>query len=74
MKAEIFTRPGCGFCVMAKVLMVKRNIAFTERDISNPDHYATMKARVPNARTVPQIFLDGRAIGGFEDLARHLGA
>lgn len=71
MKAEIFTRPGCGFCVM--VLMVKRNIAFTERDIAKPDHYAAMKARVPNARTVPQIFLDGRAIGGFEDLARHLG-
>lgn len=73
MKAEIFTRPGCGFCVMAKVLMVKRNITFTERDITNPDHYAAMKARVPNAHTVPQIFLDGRAIGGFEDLARHLG-
>lgn len=74
MKAEIFSRPGCGYCVMAKVLMVKRNIAFTERDISDPAHYAEMKSRVPNARTVPQIFLDGRAIGGFEDLARHLGA
>ncbi len=36
MKAEIYTRMGCGYCVAAKQLLVKRNIGFTEKDVSAP--------------------------------------
>ncbi len=74
MKAEIYTRAGCGFCVAAKQLLVKRNISFTEKDVSRPEVMAELKQRYPATRTVPQIFLDGRHVGGFDDLSRHFSA
>jgi glutaredoxin 3 len=71
MKAEVFTKPGCPYCVAAKQLLVKRNIPFVERDITRRDHWDEIKSRVPGFRTVPQVFLDGQHIGGFDDLTVH---
>lgn len=71
MKAEIFTRPGCGYCVAAKQLLVRKNIPYVERDITRRDHWDEIKARVPGFRTVPQVFLDGAHIGGFDDLSAY---
>ena len=71
VKAEIFTRPGCGYCVAAKQLLRRKNIPYTERDITHRDHWDEVKARVPKFRTVPQVFLNGRHIGGFDDLSAH---
>lgn len=68
MNAEVFTKPGCPYCVAAKQLLVKRNIPFVERDITRRDHWEEITSRVPGFRTVPQVFLDGRHIGGFDDL------
>ncbi len=67
-------RGGCGYCVAAKQLLVKRNISFTEKDVSRPEVMAELKQRYPATRTVPQIFLDGRHVGGFDDLSRHFSA
>lgn len=69
MTAEVFTKPGCPYCVAAKQLLVKKNIPYVERDITRRDHWDEIKSRVPGFRTVPQIFLEGRHIGGFDDLA-----
>lgn len=71
MKAEVYVRAGCGYCVAAKRLLVDRNIGFVERDVSRPEVMAELKQRYPATRTVPQVFLDGRHIGGFDDLKRH---
>ena len=71
MEAELFTRPGCGYCVAAKQLLVKKNIKYVERDITDRTHWEEIKSCVPGFRTVPQIFLDGQHIGGFDDLAQH---
>lgn len=71
MKAEVFTKPGCPYCVAAKQLLVQKNIPFEERDITRPDHWDEIRRRVPAFRTVPQVFLDGRHIGGFDDLSAH---
>ena len=71
MTAEVFTKPGCPYCVAAKQLLVKKNIPYVERDITRRDHWDEIKSRVPGFRTVPQIFLEGRHIGGFDDLALH---
>lgn len=71
MNAEVFSKPGCPYCVAAKQLLVKRNIPYVERDITRRDHWDEIKSRVPGFRTVPQIFLDGRHIGGFDDLTLH---
>ena len=37
-KIEIFTRPGCGYCVAAKRLLVQHDLSFTEYDLSVPEH------------------------------------
>lgn len=71
MSAEVFTKPGCPYCVAAKQLLVKKNIPYTERDITRREHWDEIKSRVPGFRTVPQVFLDGQHIGGFDDLSLH---
>jgi len=68
-RVEIYTTPSCPFCVRAKRLLDARGIAFDEVDLAN-DH--ALRAQVlerTGRRTVPQIFIDGRSIGGFEELA-----
>jgi glutaredoxin 3 len=71
MKAEVFTKPGCPYCVAAKQLLVRKNIPYVERDITRRPDWDELKSRVPAFRTVPQIFLDGRHVGGFDDLSAH---
>lgn len=73
MKAEVFTKPGCPYCVAAKQLLVRKNIPYVERDITNRVDWDEARSRLPGFRTVPQIFLDGQHIGGFDDLTLHLG-
>lgn len=71
---EIFTGPGCSYCVAAKQLLVARNLTFVEHDVSKPEVLAEMRRRVPNARTIPQIFAGDEHIGGFDDLSHRLNA
>ena len=71
---EIFTGPGCGYCTAAKRLLSARNLPFVERDISAPEVLAEMRRRLPNARTIPQIFMGDEHIGGYDDLSHHLKA
>jgi glutaredoxin 3 len=66
---EIYTSPFCAYCHRAKALLTKRGLAFTEIDVvMNPERRREMEARAPGVRTVPQIFIDGRHIGGSDDL------
>ncbi|MCX8515638.1 MAG: glutathione S-transferase N-terminal domain-containing protein [Alphaproteobacteria bacterium] len=70
-KVEIFTRDMCAFCEQAKNLLKQKNIPFVEYNIWKDETAAAdMKKRVPQARTVPQIFIGGTAIGGYTDLAK----
>ena len=69
-KVEIYTKAFCGFCVRAKRLLDSKGVDYTEYDISmgGPKREEMMQ-RKPDARTVPQIFIDDKAIGGSDDLA-----
>lgn len=71
--AVIWTQPGCEYCSKAKVLLLQHKYTYTEKLITAG--YYTKKEllmEVPNATTVPQIFIDNRYIGGYEDLVRKL--
>jgi len=69
-QVEIYTSPFCGYCHRAKALLNKRSIPFVEFDVMmEPDKRAEMEQRTGGARTVPQIFIGGEAIGGSDDLA-----
>jgi glutaredoxin 3 len=65
---EIFSSPQCSYCIRAKELLTARGAAFTDLDISTPGQRDEFVRRLPRARSVPQIFIDGLHVGGFEDL------
>lgn len=69
-KVEIYTKLYCGYCYRAKALLQAKGVAFEEYDITlGGPRRDEMIERNPAASTVPQIFIDGRAIGGSDDLA-----
>lgn len=70
-KVEMYVKYGCPYCVRAKALFDRKGIDVTEYEIAgNAEKSVEMVARAPGARTVPQIFIADRAIGGSDNLAR----
>lgn len=74
MNAVIYSKDGCGFCVAAKNLLDQKGISYVEYNISTqPDkrtellEAASRENVVP--RTVPQIWLNNKYIGGYDKLA-----
>lgn len=66
---DIYTRDFCGFCARAKALLDKKGAAYTEFNATEtPGVRATMIERAGGKSTFPQIFIDGRHIGGCDDL------
>ena len=72
MKAVVWSKDACPFCVQAKALLESRGIEYEERNVSKDWTREQLLEAVPDARTLPQIFLDGQHIGGFTDLRSHL--
>ena len=69
-KVEIYTKAWCGFCHRAKRLLSSKGVDFVEYDVTmDRAKRDEMVQRRPGAMTVPQIFIDGQAIGGSDDLA-----
>ena len=70
-KVEIYTKIYCGYCHRAKHLLESKGVDYTEYDITlGGPKRAEMLERNPGATTVPQVFIDDRAIGGSDDLAQ----
>jgi glutaredoxin 3 len=66
---EVFTSPNCGYCERAKALLRAKGLAFAEFDIAADEgRRQVLLERLPRVRAVPQIFIDGEHIGGYEDL------
>lgn len=65
----IYTTPFCGYCARAKGLLKRKNVAFTEVDVSG-DHEArdAMTKRAGGRTTVPQIFIGSTHVGGSDDI------
>ena len=66
----VYSQPFCGYCSAAKRLLTAKGAQFTEIDVMfEPTRRDEMIERSGGRRTVPQIFIDGRHIGGFDDLS-----
>jgi glutaredoxin 3 len=66
---EIFTKFACPYCYRAKALLDRKQVHYVEYDIGgDAGNRAEMLRRAPDARTVPQIFIGGVAVGGSDDL------
>jgi glutaredoxin 3 len=72
MNAIIWSKDSCPYCVQAKTLLSQKGIAFEERKIGDGYTKEDLLEAVPNARTVPQIFLDGELVGGYTELKQKL--
>ena len=69
-KIEIYTKAFCPYCTRAKRLLESKGAAFEEFDITTGgERRAEMLQRANGRTTVPQVFIDGRHIGGSDDLA-----
>ena len=66
---EIYTTPTCPFCLAAKRLLDSKGVAFREIDVSkDPADRDAMTQRANGKRSVPQIFIGDRHVGGSDDL------
>lgn len=72
MKAVIWSKYHCPYCDQAKALLTSKGIVFEEKKIGDGYTKEELLEAVPNARTVPQIFLDGELVGGFTELKQKL--
>lgn len=67
-KITIYTTRYCPYCHAAKALLNQKGVSFEEIDVSDPDLRQKMTARANGRRTVPQIFIGERHVGGCDDL------
>lgn len=72
MKAVVWSKDNCPFCEQAKGLLKMKGIEYEEKKIGHGYTKEQLLEAVPTARTVPQIFLDDKLIGGFTELKTHL--
>ncbi len=69
MQIKIYTKAYCSFCYAAKRLLAKRGLAFEEISVSGDATAEQEMRNLTDGRTVPQILINGEAIGGYMELA-----
>jgi len=68
-KIEIYSGDYCPYCMRAKALLKQRELEFVEYNVQNePEKRVEMAERAPGVRTIPQIFINNRHVGGCDDL------
>lgn len=68
-KVEVYTTDYCPYCVRAKDLLKSKGVAFEEKVMTTQEERIALMERANGRRTVPQIFINGEGIGGYDDLA-----
>jgi glutaredoxin 3 len=66
-RVEVFATPHCWYCRQARALLERKGIPYESNDAMDPARRREAMAR-SGRHTVPQIFIDGRSIGGYDDL------
>ena len=67
-KVTIYTTNYCGYCFRAKALLNRKGVQFHEIDVSDPVLRRAMMEKANGRRTVPQIFIGDRHVGGSDEL------
>ena len=69
MKVLIYTKDNCIWCDRAKILLDSNKISYNEIDLSDDSERLKFYEKIgDNVKTVPQVFIDDKRIGGFQDL------
>jgi glutaredoxin 3 len=68
-KIEVYSGDYCPYCVRAKSLLNQRNLEFVEYDVQNhPEKRVEMSKRTNGGRSIPQIFINDKHVGGCDEL------
>ena len=68
MIIKIYTKSYCGFCHAAKSLLAKRGLDYEEIEVTHDALQEKEMRKLSGRTTVPQIFIDGKSIGGYQEL------
>jgi glutaredoxin 3 len=68
MQIKMYTKDYCSFCYAAKNLLAKRGLEFEEIAVSRDANAEQQMRELSGKTTVPQIFIDGKPIGGYTEL------
>ena len=69
MQITIYTKSNCPNCVSAKQLLKSKGLEYTEHDVeTKPEEMYALRLIHPEARQMPQIFIDGQRVGGLAGL------
>ena len=70
MKVEIYSKSNCPFCDKARHWFDSHGYEYTEHKMDEEEQRLAFYQRVPNARSVPQIFIDDKLIGSYDDFMK----
>ena len=65
---EIYSKSNCIFCDKAKHYFTQNDISYVKHNAEVPEVFEKLMTRNPNARTMPQIFINNELVGGYTDL------
>jgi glutaredoxin 3 len=66
----VYTTEPCGFCRVAKSLLAKRNVPFTEVNLAKDPSGRAELVRLTGMMTFPQVVIDDKPIGGYQELVQ----
>lgn len=69
---EIYGKPQCPFCEKAKSFCETRGFKYTYKSLGTDYTREELMEQFPNARTVPQIVINGNKIGGYDAFAQYV--
>ena len=72
MSVTVYTKDLCGYCDAAKSLLKKMNVRFEEARIGTDVTREELLEIAPHARTAPQIVINNKVIGGYDDLVDYI--
>lgn len=65
----VYTTDYCPYCVQAKQLLKRKRAPYTEVNVEHRPELRTFLIQASGQRTIPQVFINGKSIGGFSDMA-----
>jgi glutaredoxin 3 len=68
-KVTLYTKENCPFCVRAKALLMRKGVSFEEVPVEGRDDLRIWLVEATGQRTVPQVFVGERSLGGYTDVA-----
>ena len=65
----IYTVNWCGYCRSAERLLDKKAVKYENKDVTRDDDARRWLVDVTGRRTVPQVFINGKSVGGYDDIS-----